>query len=398
MIGAGILGACTAYFLAREGVDVAILDRGPANGEASGGNAGSLHVQLLSYDFGDRAQKGGLPAAATLPLQRDSARLWPALERELGANLEIAITGGLMVGEDEGTLDHLRRKAKLERSYGTHVEILSAADLRALAPHVSDRMIGAAWCPEEGKINPMLATAAVLAGAAKMGCRLFQNTEVQAIERRAGGYAAQTNRGAFYAPHVLNASGAWSANVASMVGLRLPTHGSPLQMIVTEPAAPLVEHLLAHANRHLTLKQAVNGNLIIGGGWTAALDPISLRPRVKRDSLEGNLWAAERVLPAVGSINVIRSWAAMNVVIDGAPILGEAPGHARLLQCRHRERAYHGPVDRALERRDHTHRPLQPEYRALHFVQILIARRSGALLITRGPPELPPRRACRFRR
>ena len=182
-------------------------------------------------------------------------------------------------------------------------------------------------CPEEGKINPMLATAAVLAGAAKMGCRLFQNTEVQAIERRAGGYAAQTNRGAFYAPHVLNASGAWSANVASMVGLRLPTHGFPLQMIVTEPAAPLVEHLLAHANRHLTLKQAVNGNLIIGGGWTAALDPISLRPRVKRDSLEGNLWAAERVLPAVGSINVIRSWAAMNVVIDGAPILGEAPGH-----------------------------------------------------------------------
>jgi glycine/D-amino acid oxidase-like deaminating enzyme len=98
-------------------------------------------------------------------------------------------------------------------------------------------------------------------------------------------------------------------------------------MIVTEPAAPLVEHLLAHANRHLTLKQAVNGNLIIGGGWTAALDPVSLRPRVKRDSLEGNLWAAERVLPAVGSINVIRSWAAMNVVIDGAPILGEAPGH-----------------------------------------------------------------------
>ena len=81
VIGAGILGACTAYFLAREGVDVAILDRGPANGEASGGNAGSLHVQLLSYDFGDRAQKGARPLrrrSLCSGIRRGSGRRWSA--------------------------------------------------------------------------------------------------------------------------------------------------------------------------------------------------------------------------------------------------------------------------------------------------------------------------------
>lgn len=326
VIGAGILGSCAAYFLAKEGLDVVQLERGQPNGEASGGNAGSLHVQLLSYDFGERAIKGGKPAAETLPLQRDSARLWPELERELGCDLEIRITGGLMVGEDEATLDHLRRKATLERSYGVPVEVISAAELRSLAPAVSKTMLGAAWCPEEGKINPMLATPAINRAAVASGVRLLADTEVIGIERTAKGFSIRTSRGDFRAPRVLNAAGAWSSQIAAMLGMRLPTRGSPLQMIVTEPAPALVGHLIAHANRHLTLKQAENGNLIIGGGWRATIDSVTQRPRVRRDSFEGNLWIASHVLPALRSIHVIRSWAATNVSIDGAPILGETPG------------------------------------------------------------------------
>ena len=96
-------------------------------------------------------------------------------------------------------------------------------------------------------------------------------------------------------------------------------------MIVTEPAEPLLSRLVAHADRHLTLKQAANGNFIIGGGWTAELDPIHNHPRPSHSSLEGNLWVAQRVVPALRNVHVIRSWAAMNIDIDGAPILGEHP-------------------------------------------------------------------------
>ena len=110
-----------------------------------------------------------------------------------------------------------------------------------------------------------------------------------------------------------------------MLGVGIPVHGAPLQMIVTEPAAPILKHLVAHADRHLTLKQAGNGAFLIGGGWTAGLDPVHGHPRPLLASLAGNLWVAQRVLPRLDRLHVVRSWAAMNIDIDGAPILGEDP-------------------------------------------------------------------------
>ena len=97
-------------------------------------------------------------------------------------------------------------------------------------------------------------------------------------------------------------------------------------MIVTEPAPPLVSHLIAHADRHLSMKQAATGGLIIGGGWTAAFNEHMRFNHAERSSIEGNLWVANQVLPAVAGLHVLRCWAGMNVNIDGAPIIGEVPG------------------------------------------------------------------------
>ena len=326
IVGAGILGSCAAWHLARNGVDVVVLERGRRNCAASGNNAGSLHVQLLAYDFLDRAGADGGPAARTLPLQRDSAAAWPELAAALGADLDIEITGGLMLAEDTDRLERLRRKAALERRHGVEVEVLSASELRDLAPYVSPRMAGAAWCAAEGRINPLRAGPAVLEGAVAAGARVHEEAEVLEVTRAGAGFEVRTARGAIRAGKVLNACGAWSARIAEMAGGRLPARAHPIQLIVTEAAPPFVGHLLAFADRHLTLKQVRNGNLVIGGGWRATLDADTGRPTVLRESFEGNLWVASRVLPGLDAMHVIRSWAAMNVAVDGAPILGELPG------------------------------------------------------------------------
>lgn len=326
IIGAGIAGVSTALFLARSGVDVIVLDAGTPNGQASGGNAGSIHVQLASFDFGRKAQAGGGPAAHALPLQQAATRMWEALAAELPAEMEFARTGGLMVAETAEQLRFLERKTQLERSYGIEVHVVDRVEAQRLVPGISADVQGGAWCPDEGKINPMLATPALIAAAKKAGARFLAGEAVRAIERSNGEWVVTTARGTVTAPYVVNAAGPWARSVGRLVGLDLPVEGVPFQMIVTEPAAPMVDVLLSHADRHLTLKQVANGNIVIGGGWPAGQSRPCQHPRALRESLEGNLWVAQKVLPALRGLRMLRSWGAMNVNIDGAPILGEAPG------------------------------------------------------------------------
>lgn len=325
IIGAGIAGLSTALFLARAGEDVVVLERAYPGGLASGGNAGSLHAQLLSFDHGARAEAGGAPAARTLPLQRDSILLWQQLEKELGRDFEMKITGGLMVAETEDHLRFLEEKTRVERQMGIECHVIGKTELQRLEPLLSPRMIGAAYCPLEGKINPLVATRHVLDAAVATGARVFDRTEVLAIERDGSGYRIMTSRGLIRAGRVVNAAGAFASRIGRMLGLEVPVFGAPLQMVVTEAAAPAISHLVAHADRHLTLKQAANGNFLIGGGWTAGLDPVHSHPRPLLSSIEGNLWVAQHVVPGLRKLHVIRTWAAMNINIDGAPILGEHP-------------------------------------------------------------------------
>lgn len=334
VIGGGAVGTCCAYYLAEAGVDVVVLERDELNLQASGANAGSLHVQLLSFDFGPKAQAGGYPASDTLPLGPAAVQLWHDLQARSGESFEIQTGGGLMVAETEEQMRFLEAKIARERSFGIDAELLDANALQRLAPGLSERLIGAEFCAAEGKINPMRATYSVARRARTLGARFAIGAEVQAIESTTEGYLIRTARGAVLARRIVNAAGPWAARVAAMVGLRnLPVRGAPLQMIVTEPAPRLLNHLVAHADRHLSLKQADAGGFIIGGGWTAGTDPTTGFSRPLRSSIEGNLWVAQRVVPALDRLRMVRAWAAMNVNIDGAPILGEAPGHPGFFNC-----------------------------------------------------------------
>lgn len=326
VIGGGILGASCALALARLGISTVVAERDEPNLQASGANAGSLHVQLLSFDFGTKAQAGGGPAARTLALGPPAIALWREIEAAAGTDLEIRTTGGLMVAETPLDLEFLSAKTALERSYGVECHVVGQQELRDLSPALSENLLGAAWCPSEGKINPATATYAVVRLAGAAGVDFLAGTEVRSIERSGPGFRVETNRGAIRCGRIVNAAGPWSPHIGRMLGVDIPVKGAPLQIVVTNPGPKIVTQLIAHADRHLTLKQADTGGFIIGGGWTAGVDPATGLGRVLRGSIEGNLWVARRVVPALDGYTVIRGWAAMNVNLDGAPLVGEVPG------------------------------------------------------------------------
>ncbi len=327
IIGGGALGLSTAYYLARGGADVMLADRDEAGLAASTANAGSLHVQLIPYDYGvpGTAEDGG-PAAHTLPLGLRSVGLWKEIAAEAGESLGISTSGGLVLAEDEATLRHLRGKVALERRYGIETHLIGARELRDLAPHLAPDMAGAVFCPAEGRIDPLRGTMALSRMAQAHGTRLLKGAEVTAITRAGKAWQVKTTKGAIRAARVVNCAGPWGAGIGAMVGLDLPITGTVQQVIVTEPAPRLVEHLVACAGRHLSLKQQDSGGLLIGGGWFGSYDAADGRTRNLRQNIQGNLWVAGRVLPALRGLSIIRSWTGINTAIDRAPLLGDVPG------------------------------------------------------------------------
>jgi glycine/D-amino acid oxidase-like deaminating enzyme len=326
VIGGGVAGLSTAYFLAKGGADVLLIDRDEAAMAASTANAGSLHVQLLSYDFNDETPPDGGQAAHTLPLAPRSIALWKEIGRAAGEDLGIRTEGGLMLAEDEAGMAWLRRKSAMERRWGIESHVLGSNELRDLAPALSNRMVGADFVPAEGYGDPLRGMMALLRLAPAHGARVLRGAEVRAIERAGTGWMVTTSKGTVTAGRVVNATGPWAARIGRMVGLDLPVTGTVQQVMVTEPAPTLTRHLVAVANRHLSLKQQASGGFLIGGGWFGGFDATTGRTSTLRRNIEGNLWVCERALPAVKALSIVRAWTGINTAIDRAPLLGEAPG------------------------------------------------------------------------
>jgi glycine/D-amino acid oxidase-like deaminating enzyme len=326
VMGGGLAGLCTAYYLAKDGANVLLVDRDETGMAASTANAGSLHAQLLSYDFEDDTPQDGGPAAHTLPLAPRSIALWKEIAQEAGESLGIRTDGGLMLAAKQADLPWLRRKSAMERRWGTESHMLGANELRDLAPALAEGMAGADFVPAEGYGDPLRGTLAVRRLALRHGARLLTGAEVTSVARDGVGWRVGTTRGDVVAGRVVNATGPWAARIGRMVGLDLPVTGTVQQVIVTEPAPPMTKHLIALANRHLSLKQQASGGFLIGGGWFGGFDPATGRTQALRRSIEGNLSVCAQVLPVLHGLSFIRCWTGINAAIDRAPILGEAPG------------------------------------------------------------------------
>jgi len=326
VIGGGIVGTLLAYFLAHAGRDVLLVEEHDLGTLASGSNAGSLHAQIPHEPFVQEGDDWARGFAPVIPLMVESIGLWQELARQFEADLEISLPGGLLVAETEGQMRDVARKARLERAHGLEIEVIGANELRTIAPYISSRMIGGAFCPMEGKINPLLAMPAIARAASQAGVQVWLHTRLDGLKTESRGFTAATSKGEVSARRVVNCAGARAGEIARLLGVGFDIEGYPIQVNVTEPVAPFVKHLVYSAGEKLTLKQARMGALLIGGGWPALRDPISGRPTVNPASMRANLQVAVATVPQLAEIKLVRTWPAIvNGTADWRPILGEVP-------------------------------------------------------------------------
>src|SRR5262245_19242938 len=209
VVGAGIVGCATAYFLARRGVRVVVVERGGVPGEQSRKNWG----------FG--RQQGRDPLE--MPLVMEANRLWRGLERELGADLEWTQGGNLALAADEQRLARFEAWLPVAREFGLDTRLLRPGDLQTVIPGLGGTWAGGMHTPGDGHADPEKATDAFARAAVSHGASLHLDCAVQAVTTRAGAVASVvTEQREVRTSTVVCAAGAWSARLARTLGLSLP--------------------------------------------------------------------------------------------------------------------------------------------------------------------------------
>ena len=326
VIGGGSAGCATAYNLAIKGANVALLEKFDLNTQASGRNAGSLHGQIQFEPFHQLGMKWARDFLPGLSFLASSLEIWKTLGEKLNTDLEVGGKGGLMVAESASDMVALEAKVKLENEVGIASRLIDQKELHEMAPYISQKMLGAAFCPIEGKANPLVTAPAFAARAKEAGASIVTGVEVLAIEKVDGKFKILTDAGDFFAEKVVLTANAGLPKLAKSLGLDLPISDVPVQVSVTEQVDKFVNHLIYFTTEKLTFKQANSGSLLIGGGWPARYDN-SGEAVLNLDSLQSNLRVALKVCPSISKIKVIRTWIGVgNGTPDHNPVIGEIPG------------------------------------------------------------------------
>jgi sarcosine oxidase, subunit beta len=333
IIGAGIVGAATAWALAEADLQVHVLEQGPVNRGGSGATAGNLHIQAVHSER--PGQLAPLDAGRLLPLQRAASDLWATTADRLQADIGLRRPGGFTVAETEEEVALLTAKRTLEVRHGIPTEIMNGADLRRAAPEISGSVLAATWCALDGYANPLAVTPAFLAAAASRGARVDAFRPVISLVREEGGWRADTPTGPVRAPVVINVAGSDVWRITRMAGVELAARPAHLQMHITTRTGLKLPHLIQHIGQGLSVKQLPTGQVLIGGGWPASdRGSAEGRCRASMASVAGNLSLACRVIPAIADLDLLRVWTGpVLATADEMPVIGEVPGCPGLLVC-----------------------------------------------------------------
>ena len=318
IIGAGVHGLATAYYLAaNHGIhNIAVLDQAYVGGGGSGRNTAIVRSNYLTPEgvrFYDR-----------------SVRLYESLAAELNFNVMFSQRGHLTLAHNDGSLRTMRWRAEVNKLEGVDSEVIGPDEVKRLVPFMDVSpetrypILGALYHPPGGTVRHDAVNWGYARGADAHGVQIHQNTEVLGIDVEDGRVrGVRTTRGPVSAPIVVNCTAGWSSLVSELAGVRLPIITHPLQAAVTEPVKMFLPTVVVSGTLHVYVSQTDRGELVFG----ASTDPYPSYSM--RGSLEFTEELAGHVLelmPSIAKLRLLRQWAGLcDMTPDFSPIMGVTP-------------------------------------------------------------------------
>jgi sarcosine oxidase subunit beta len=310
VVGGGIHGCSSAFHLARQGVQVILLEADYCGRHASGVNAGGVRTL-------------GRPVPE-IPLALASREIWHQLKDLVGDDGGFEASGQLKVGESEEDMRELRARVQSLQALGFFHETLVDRDtVRELIPTIAPHVAGGIWVKDDGHALPYRAVTAFRRAAERLGVIVHEGTPAEGMERAGGVWRVTTRKGVFEAKHLVNAAGAWSARIASQLGESVPVKAGGLMLMVTQRVAPFIKPVLGATSRPLSFKQFDNGTVVIGGALHCEIDFDAKHGEIDFRTLARSARTVTDLFPFLKDVQINRAWSGIEGFLpDKLPVIG----------------------------------------------------------------------------
>jgi D-hydroxyproline dehydrogenase subunit beta len=334
VIGAGAVGAACAHALTEAGLRVTVLDRGSVASGSTGAGEGNILVS-------DK-----LPGPE-LDLALLSRRLWSELDEATARAAELEAKGGLVVAGEPAGVAALGRLAATQRDAGVEAVEVGAGELPELEPELARDLAGGVLYPQDMQVQPMLAAARLLSGARTRGAEVRLGEAVTGLQRSGDRVTGViTARGRIAAGAVVNATGAWASEMASLAGVTVPILPRRGFILVTEPLGAAIRHKVYDAayvadvassaeglETSAVVEGTASGTVLIG----ASRERVGFDRTVSMGVLARLAAQAIRLFPMLARVRALRFYPGFRPYCpDHLPVIGPDPRAPGLLHaCGH---------------------------------------------------------------
>lgn len=310
VIGGGIHGCSTALHLALRGLSAIVIEKDYAGRHASGVNAGGVR-QLARH-------------MAEVPLSAASMEIWERIVDLVDDDCRFTSEGQVLVAESEEEFQSFRdRVAQLNRAGFRHEELIDCAELKRLVPAVADHCCGGIVSRRDGAAEPFRATQAFRRKAIALGQRVLEGVAVTGLSRQGTVWRVETSAGAFEAPNLVNAAGAWADRIAAMLGEPVPLEVIAPMLMITARLPHFIDPVVILRGRKLSFKQFANGTVLIGGGHLGRPWRDENRTDLDWAKLAQSARTVWELFPVMRAATIVRAWAGIEARMpDDIPVIG----------------------------------------------------------------------------
>lgn len=328
IVGGGIYGCTVAWELAKQGKDVLLLEAKTIASGASGG-------------LGERGVRANGRDVRELPIMKMAYDQWRTLAEDIGGETGYRRLGHLLLIEREEDLVKAPAQVWMQNQQGVETRLLNGDEVRELEPHVSENVIAAIYCPNDGVADHTMTTRSIAQAAQQHGAVIQENATVTGLEREGNKVTTVIALIDGQETHIhVNKQVILLSNTHSVsfikdyLGIELPLWAMLPQVMALEPMETMpLTHLIGHAHRTLAIKPLLDNRVMISGGWRGQWNDQTQQGDTIPEQVEGNRQEAIATYPPLKDVPVDEAFADRTelISIDGIPIIDYLPNADNML-------------------------------------------------------------------